>query len=49
MSLIHTCELSVTNPFEYLIALREHSGDVKANPGQWMPWNYKQTAIEIKA
>jgi transposase len=49
MSLIHTCELSGTNPFEYLVALREHSGEVKAHPDQWMPWNYKQTVSEAQS
>lgn len=49
MSLIHTCELSGANCFEYLVALRQHAWQVKARPDQWMPWNYKQTAAEIKS
>lgn len=49
MSLIHTCELCHSNPFDYLVALREHAPEVKCNPDQWMPWNYKQTASETKS
>jgi transposase len=49
MSLIHTCELCSANPFDYLVALRENSSEVKYQPEQWMPWNYKQAASEIKS
>ena len=42
MSLIHTCELCGANPFDYLTELQKHSRELKANPGQWMPWNYRQ-------
>lgn len=42
MSLIHTCELCGANPFDYLVAIREHSDELKAHPDQWMPWNYKR-------
>ena len=49
MSLIHTCELCSANPFDYLVALRENSSKVKYQPEQWMPWNYKQSASEIKS
>lgn len=47
MSLIHTCQLCSINPFEYLVALRENTSEVKCRPDQWMPWNYKQ-AVEVK-
>jgi transposase len=49
MSLIHTCELCSTNPFGYLVALRQNSSEVKCSPDQWMPWNYKQAASEVKS
>ena len=49
MSLIHTCQLSDANPFEYLIALRENSDAVKEQPALWMPWNYQQTLAEVKS
>jgi transposase len=40
MSLIHTCNLAKVNPFDYLIALQEHSSDLVKHPEKWMPWNY---------
>lgn len=43
MSLIHTCQLNGANPFEYLVTLLRHPAQLKACPGEWMPWNYKQT------
>ena len=42
MSLIHTCQLNRVNPFEYLIALQEHSQEVAQNPTAWLPWNYTE-------
>ena len=48
MSLIHTCELSGANPFDYMVAIREHASEVKYQPDQWMPWNYKQATSETK-
>lgn len=43
MSLIHTCELSDVNPFDYLVALRKNPESLIAQPKSWMPWNYQQT------
>ena len=43
MSLIHTCELSGANPFDYLTQLQRHAGDLVRNPSAWMPWNYQAT------
>jgi transposase len=40
MSLIYTAELNEVAPFEYLVALLQHADQVRANPGEWMPWNY---------
>lgn len=40
MSLIHTCELNGVNAFNYLTELQRHPVQIRANPGQWMPWNY---------
>jgi len=42
MSLIHTCELNQVNPFEYLVALQEHSQQVAKDPSRWLPWNHTQ-------
>jgi hypothetical protein len=43
MSLIHTCELSGANPFDYLTELQRHSVDLTRNASEWMPWNYGKT------
>ena len=43
MSLIHTAELVGANPFDYLTELQKHAKEVKSNPSQWMPWNYRET------
>jgi transposase len=43
MSLIHTAELAKANPFDYLTELQKHAAEVKSNPSQWMPWNYRET------
>ncbi len=43
MSLIHTCELSGANPFDYLTELQFHAEELARNPTQWMPWNYRAT------
>lgn len=47
MSLIHTCELNGANPFDYLTELQRHSEDLKRNPSEWMPWNYRDTLARI--
>jgi len=43
MSLIHTCELCGTNPFDYLTELDRHAGEAAVQPQSWMPWNYRET------
>lgn len=43
MSLIHTCELSGVDPFDYLTQLQKHAEDLSRNPKDWMPWNYRET------
>ena len=45
MSLIHTAELSGVNPFDYLTGLLRQS-DLKTNPAQWMPWNYRAPLVD---
>jgi hypothetical protein len=47
MSLIYTCELNGGNPFDYLTELERHADELAANPGRWMPWNYR-LALEGK-
>jgi len=40
-SFIATCQLNRVNAFEYLTALLMNAGELAANPGAWMPWNYQ--------
>jgi transposase len=47
MSLIHTCNLAKSNPFDYLVALQLHHQQLKNNPDHWMPWNYRSTIDEL--
>jgi transposase len=47
MSLIHTSELNGVNPFDYLTELQRHAGELKRNPAEWMPWNYRQTLARV--
>ena len=49
MSLIHTCELNGTNPFDYLTELQRHAGELKQTPSEWMPWNYRDTLAQAGA
>jgi hypothetical protein len=46
MSLIHTCELSNVNSFDYLTALQRHARELNAEPARWMPWNYRDTLAQ---
>ena len=43
MTFIHTSELNGVDPFDYLVALQRNAGEVAQNPGDWMPWNYRDT------
>jgi transposase len=47
MSLIHTCELNVVNPFDYLTELQKHAPELAKNPVAWMPWSYQETLQQI--
>ncbi len=49
MSLIHTCELNGANAFDYLTELQRHSEELKRNPSEWMPWNYRDTLARLAA
>jgi hypothetical protein len=35
MGLIHTCELSGANPFDYLTQLQLHTGELARSPSAW--------------
>lgn len=47
MSLIHTCELNDVNAFDYLTELLRHTEELKQNPSEWMPWNYRETLARL--
>jgi hypothetical protein len=47
MSLIHTCELNDVNAFDYLTELLRHTEELKKNPSEWMPWNYRGTLARL--
>jgi transposase len=47
MSLIHTCELNEVNAFDYLTELLRHAEELKQNPSEWMPWNYRGTLARL--
>ena len=42
MSLIHTCYLSDVSPIDYFTELQRNHERVRAAPGDWLPWNYRQ-------
>jgi transposase len=47
MSLIHTCELTGANAFDYLSQLPRHATALAAHPAAWMPWNYAGTLAQV--
>ncbi len=42
VSVIATCHQAGVNPLDYLVQIQRHASAVKANPLQWLPWNYPQ-------
>jgi len=42
MSLIYTCQLCHINPFDYLTELQRHADELPLDPGNWMPWQYRE-------
>jgi len=48
MSLIHTCQLCGANSFDYLVELQRHAAEVVVKPGNWMPWNYRDTLTQMR-
>jgi hypothetical protein len=43
MAIVHTCELNGVEAFEYLTVLQRHLDAIKAAPGAWLPWTYRDT------
>ncbi|MDA1143238.1 MAG: IS66 family transposase, partial [Planctomycetota bacterium] len=49
MTIIHTCRLCEANPFDYLTALQQNAARISATPEDWLPWNYRQTMLQLGA
>ena len=49
MSLIHTCELSDADPFEYLTEILRNTHLLEKNPQAWLPWSYRDTLAQIRS
>jgi len=47
MSLIHTAELNKVEAFDYLVTLLKHPEQIAKTPGDFMPWNYRQTPTQL--
>ncbi len=47
MALIHTAELNGVDAFDYLVTLQRHHERLADNPGDWMPWTYKDTLARL--
>lgn len=45
MSVIETCRLSRSNPWEYLLQLMRNRKEVRQSPGDWLPWNYPREGV----
>ena len=43
MTLIYSAELNGADPFDYLVVLQRHAGQVAESPADWMPWSYQAT------
>lgn len=43
MSIVQTCRLCKVNPVDYLTVLQENKPFVFKDPGDWLPWCYKET------
>jgi transposase len=46
MSVIETCALNGVNAFDYLVTLLHQSAAVRACPGDWLPWNYRERLLQ---
>ena len=47
MSLIATARINGADPFDYLTEMQRHAKEVAADPGAWMPWNYRETIARL--
>jgi transposase len=44
-SVIATCLQAGVNALDYLVAVQEHRQEIFANPGVWLPWNYRAALV----
>lgn len=49
MSVVETCRGNGVNPFDYMLAVVRNGSAVRAAPGAWMPWNYRERLAEQAA
>lgn len=49
MGLFATCRAINTNPLNYLGALIAFAPDANRSPDKWLPWNYQERSLEVKA
>jgi hypothetical protein len=47
MTLIETCAMNGQNPIDYLVEIQKNAENIKANPENWLPWNYQSTLKEL--
>jgi hypothetical protein len=47
MSLIYTAQLCGANPFDYLVSLQRHREAMAKDPGEWMPWTYREACSRL--
>jgi transposase len=46
MSVIESCRINQSNPWDYLLTLMRNRKEVRRNPGGWLPWNYPRVGVE---
>lgn len=46
MTVIETCRANDANPFEYMLAVVRNQEAARADPGSWMPWNYRERLVQ---
>jgi len=49
LSLIETCRLNGRNPWTYLVSLRKNAAEARKNPALFLPWNYEESGVELRA
>src|SRR5262245_32553351 len=46
LSLIESCRLNQTNPWEYLLTLMQNREEARRDPATYLPWNYRRSEEE---